>query len=45
MTLEELNKYFRLLGQLDRARELLASLEAAAAPRSRVKKTPRMEEW
>lgn len=34
MTLEELNEYFRLLGQLNRARELLASLEAAAAPQS-----------
>ena len=34
MTLEELNEYFRLLGRLNRARELLASLEAAAAPRS-----------
>lgn len=34
MTLEELNEYFHLLGQLNKARELLASLEAAAAPRS-----------
>ncbi len=34
MTLEELNEYFHLLGQLNKARELLASLEAAAVPRS-----------
>lgn len=34
MTLEELNEYFHLLGQLNKARELLSSLEAAAAPRS-----------
>ena len=34
MTLEELNEYFRLLGRLNKARELLASLEASAAPRS-----------
>ncbi len=34
MTLEELNEYFHLLGQLNKARALLASLEAAAAPQS-----------
>lgn len=34
MTLEELNEYFRLLGRLNKARELLASLEASAAPKS-----------
>lgn len=34
MTLDELNEYFRLLGQLNKARGLLASLEAAATPRS-----------
>lgn len=34
MTLQELNRYFRLLEKLGKARELLASLEAAAAPRS-----------
>ena len=34
MTLEKLNGYFRLLAQLNRAREMLASLEVAATPRS-----------
>lgn len=34
MTLEELNEYFHLLGQLNKARELLTSLEAAAGPQS-----------
>ncbi len=34
MTLEELNNYFHLLGQLNKARELLSSLQAAATPRS-----------
>lgn len=34
MTLQELNAYFHLLGQLHKARELLASLEAAASPQS-----------
>lgn len=34
MTLEELNEYFHLLGQLNKARGLLVSLETAAAPRS-----------
>ncbi|NBK80154.1 hypothetical protein D5272_16630 [bacterium D16-76] len=34
MTLQELNQYFRRLEQLGKARNLLASLEAAAAPQS-----------
>lgn len=32
MTLQELNRYFRLLEKLGKARELLASLEAKATP-------------
>ena len=34
MTLQELNQYFHRLEQLGKARNLLASLEAAAAPQS-----------
>lgn len=34
MTLQELNRYFRLLERLGKAREFLASLEATATPQS-----------